>query len=70
MSSDGMLFVRVFDGSSQSTAGSEGYPRQQYTKPQVGVIELQSHEVLGIGCKTQTSAGPTVLCNGCSSPGS
>lgn len=47
--------------------------KQAYEKPELRVIELAAEEVMGIGCKSNVSAGPAGLCasgTGCSVVGS
>lgn len=61
-----MPYVRLYD----DPAGTAGGTRLPYSKPQVGAIDLQNHETLGIGCKTGTSGTASSLCNTCSNLGS
>lgn len=34
-------------------------PKQAYSKPTLRAIELVTDQVLGVGCKTDTSSGPS-----------
>ena len=53
MSSDSMIQnIRVGDDASKAT----GSTRQPYSKPRLGTVNLQNHEVLGIGCKAGSPA--------------
>ncbi len=43
-------------------------PRKPYQKPELKVIELVAEEVLGIGCKNDSSSAPsgfTCMSNNC-----
>jgi hypothetical protein len=46
-----------------SSAKPEKAPREPYQKPHLGVIDLTTPEVLGLGCKTSGGSGAAGTCN-------
>jgi hypothetical protein len=63
-SNSSIQHIRVCDDASKAT----GSIRQPYSKPRLGTVNLQTHEVLGIGCKA--GSGPTGTCSACANTGS